>query len=120
LLSKSHDFITDVFKFDAEYETNEEKYAQLRKELLDESDGSGSDGDDSGSGSEESDDGKCPNNAVCRSKGLIIPLQQKEKKRVKLPKPSLTTRKPTWWHFAGRSTLPSLPVLTLRSALTNY
>jgi pre-mRNA-splicing factor CWC22 len=58
--ANSYEPISDVFKFDAEYETNEEKYAQLRKELLDESDGSGSDGDESGSGSEESDAGKFP------------------------------------------------------------
>jgi pre-mRNA-splicing factor CWC22 len=47
--------ISDVFKFDPEYEANEEKYSALRKEILDE----GSSSSESGSGSEEeSENGK--------------------------------------------------------------
>jgi pre-mRNA-splicing factor CWC22 len=44
--------ISDVFKFDSEYETNEEKYSSLRKEILDE----GSSSSENGSGLEEEDD----------------------------------------------------------------
>jgi pre-mRNA-splicing factor CWC22 len=43
--------ISDVFKFDSEYEVNEEKYSSLRKEILDE----GSSSSESGSGLEEED-----------------------------------------------------------------
>jgi pre-mRNA-splicing factor CWC22 len=54
--------LADVFKFDPEFEANEEKYAQLRKELLDEDTDDG-DSEESGSGSgsedsEESDKGR--------------------------------------------------------------
>lgn len=44
--------IPDVFKFDTDYEANEEKYVSLRKEILDE----GSSNSESGSGSEEESD----------------------------------------------------------------
>lgn len=42
----------DVFKLDNEYTTNEEKYAALRKEILDESEGD----DESGEEGDEDDD----------------------------------------------------------------
>ena len=44
----------DVFKFDAEYEQNEEKYKELKRDILDEG-SSDSDGD-GGSDSDSSDD----------------------------------------------------------------
>jgi hypothetical protein len=44
--------ISDVFKFDPEYEANEEKYSSLRKEILDE----GSSSSEGGSGLEEEND----------------------------------------------------------------
>ncbi|XP_069668734.1 pre-mRNA-splicing factor CWC22 homolog isoform X2 [Periplaneta americana] len=47
--AKDPEDILNVFKFDAEYEANEEKYSTLRKEILDE----GSSDSESGSGSEE-------------------------------------------------------------------
>ncbi|XP_021934134.1 pre-mRNA-splicing factor CWC22 homolog [Zootermopsis nevadensis] len=47
--AKDSEDILNVFKFDAEYEANEDKYSSLRKEILDE----GSSNSESGSGSEE-------------------------------------------------------------------
>ena len=44
----------DVFKLDEEYVANEEKYAALRKEILDESEGD--DDDEEGSDEEESEE----------------------------------------------------------------
>merc|ERR1719167_2098229 len=46
--------ILNVFKLDAKYEENEQKYMDIKKELLDENSGSDSDGG-SGSGSDSSD-----------------------------------------------------------------
>ncbi|XP_049781229.1 pre-mRNA-splicing factor CWC22 homolog [Schistocerca cancellata] len=51
--AKNAEEILNVFKFDPEYETNEEKYNALKKELLDES--SDESGSGSGSESEEED-----------------------------------------------------------------
>ncbi|XP_075213065.1 pre-mRNA-splicing factor nucampholin [Lycorma delicatula] len=49
--------IINVFKYDAEYEANEEKYKTLQREILGESDsGSESGSEDEGSGSEEDED----------------------------------------------------------------
>lgn len=48
--------ISDVFKYDPEYEENEEKYKTLQKEILGESDsGSESGSEEEGSDSEEDD-----------------------------------------------------------------
>jgi hypothetical protein len=50
-----------VFKLDGEYEQNEEKYKDLRKEILDDDDDDDDDGDDDssddGSGSDDGEDG---------------------------------------------------------------
>ncbi|PNF22123.1 hypothetical protein B7P43_G06808 [Cryptotermes secundus] len=50
--AKDSEDILNVFKFDPEYEANEEKYSALRKEILDEGDSSS----ESGSGLEEEND----------------------------------------------------------------
>jgi pre-mRNA-splicing factor CWC22 len=65
-------FVSDVFKFDAEFQVNEEKYASLRKELLDEDsgdsdseDGSGEDGSGSDSDSDNSTKSKYKKKMYC-------------------------------------------------------
>ena len=46
----------DVFKYDDQYEENENKYKEIRKTILDES--SGDEDESSGSGSDDEDDEK--------------------------------------------------------------
>ena len=53
----SGDDVLNVFKHDPEYEANEEKYQEIKKELLDE-DSSDSSSGSSGSSSDDSDVGK--------------------------------------------------------------
>lgn len=48
--------IVDVFKYDDQYEENEQKYKEIRKTILDES--SGDEGGSSGSDTDEDDDEK--------------------------------------------------------------
>lgn len=49
-------FVVDVFKYDEEYEANEEKYKTLQKEILGESASSGSESDGEEEDSESEDD----------------------------------------------------------------
>lgn len=50
-------FFSDVFKFDPEYEENEKKYENLKKELFGSDDESGEEsGSEDESGSDDSDD----------------------------------------------------------------
>ncbi|XP_021929465.1 pre-mRNA-splicing factor CWC22 homolog [Zootermopsis nevadensis] len=66
--AKDSEDILNVFKFDAEYEANEDKYSSLRKEILDE----GSSNSESGSGSEEeSDSGEESENEESRDDAII-------------------------------------------------
>ncbi|KAF4516874.1 hypothetical protein B566_EDAN014360 [Ephemera danica] len=48
--------VLNVFKFDPEFEANEEKYAQLRKELLDEDTDDGDSGEDGSEGDSDDSD----------------------------------------------------------------
>lgn len=48
---------TDVFKFDTEYEANEEKYKALKKEILDEGSSDEEGGSESGSASSSDEEG---------------------------------------------------------------
>ncbi|XP_039280314.1 pre-mRNA-splicing factor CWC22 homolog isoform X2 [Nilaparvata lugens] len=66
--------ILNVFKYDPEYETNEEKYKTLQREILGESD-SGSDEDESGSDDdddEDDDDSDAPAGGEASNKQTII------------------------------------------------
>jgi pre-mRNA-splicing factor CWC22 len=56
--------LLDVFKLDTEYTANEEKYATLRKEILDESENDASGEDEEGSDEEEEGQEEDPEKAA--------------------------------------------------------
>lgn len=56
----------DIFKFDPNYLENEEKYKEIKAEILGEDSDEDSDASDSDDGSEEAAEGKCHSITVTR------------------------------------------------------